>query len=141
VRTSLEMRKRLAAVAARAAELEKRRVDLRNEAPGAFKQDPQARRDEILAELDAAKTVLADAGDGASRAAGAASRFVVDLVQAVETGGSPVAEPAKIAKGKKGAWAPPKGAPAAAPRAAVAPAAAPAPAPKKKPKGGDDFEP
>ena len=140
-RSSLEMRKRLAAVAVRAAELEKKRVDLRAEAATAFKQEPPAKREEILLELDASKAVLADASDAATRSAGAATRFVVELVQAVETGGG-VGDPGKPGRGKKGpAFAAGK-APASgvARSAAPAAAAAPAPAPKKA-KGGDDFEP
>jgi hypothetical protein len=134
VKSSLETNKRLASVAARAAELEKRRADLRKQALEAFQNEPQTKRDAILAELDAAKGVLADAGDAAARAAGAASSFVVDLVQAVETGGAAL-DPAKGGKGRKGAgpFATKVGTPAA-------PAGA-APPPKKKPKGGDDFEP
>jgi hypothetical protein len=156
-RTSLEMQKRLAAVAARAVELEKRRVDLRGEAPAAFRDDKQAKRDEIITELDAAKGVLADAGTGASQAAGAAARFVVELVQAAETGGGAMLDPGRLARAKKVPGV--VGAPAALPvktasgpapaagggRAAPAPKtaapAAPAPPPQKKPKGGDDFEP
>lgn len=141
VKTSLDMRKRLAASAARAAELEKRRADLRDQAATAFKDAPQAKRDEVIAELEAARAVLADAGEGASRAAGAASRFVVELVQAVETGGGSLVD-GKPAKGKKGAVAAaPRGGPAPRAAPAAAPAAATAPAPKKKAKGGDDFEP
>ena len=141
-RAALDLRKRLATIAARAADLEKRRADLHDQAATAFRDEKPAKRDEILAELDASKAVLADAGDGASHAAGAASRFVVELVQAVETGGgtgTTVAEPAKPGRGKKGGFVPK----ATGPRPAApagAPAAAPA-APKKKPKGGDDFEP
>jgi hypothetical protein len=145
-RTSLEMQKRLAAVAARAVELEKRRVELRGEAPAAFRDDKQAKRDEIITELDAAKGVLADAGAGASQAAGAAARFVVELVQAAETGGGAMLDPGRLARAKKGPQpaAPPiktaSGGHAAPAPKTVAPAA-PAPPPQKKPKGGDDFEP
>jgi len=120
---SLEMRKHLAAVATRAAELEKRRADLRSQAPTAFRDEPVLKHAEIMAELDGARAVLADAGEGATRASGAAARFVVDLVQVVETG---ALDPNRMASSptKKG-WAP-KAAPAALP-------------PKKK--GSDDFEP
>jgi hypothetical protein len=142
VKTLLDARKRLSAIAQRAVDLEKKRADLRDQVDTAFKEATAAKRDEIRDELDASKGVLADAGDGAGKAAGAASRFVVDLVQAVETGaggGAPV-DAGKGARGKKApavfAGGGPKG---AAPAAA---GAAPAPAPvKKKPKGGDDFEP
>jgi len=152
-RTSLEMRKRLAAVATRAVELEKVRIDLRGQAPAAFRESLQAKRDEIITELDAAKGVLADAGDSAGRSAGAAARFVVELVQAAETGGGALLDPAKLARAKKvlGGTTPAKaasGTPASNGHAATsvpapktAAPAAPAPPPQKKPKGGDDFEP
>jgi hypothetical protein len=113
LKSSLDMQKRLAAVAARAADLEKKRADLRSQAPDAFRANPQTKRDEIIAELDA-------------------SRFVVELVQAVETGGGTVVDPGgKLPRGKKGPFA---GAPKGAGPVA-------APPPRKKPKGGDDFEP
>jgi hypothetical protein len=135
VKSSLETQKRLVALAARAADLEKKRADLRSQAPDAFRADTPTKRDEIIAELDAAKRVLADAGDGATRAAGAASRFVVDLVQVVETGGA--AEPAgKLGRGKKGFAGAPK---AGGGPKATGPVATPPP--RKKPKGADDFEP
>jgi hypothetical protein len=169
-KASLEMRKRFAAVAARVVELEKRRVDLRAQAQADFRAEPQAKREEVIAELDAAQGVLADALTKANASAGAAARFVVELAQAVETGA--IDPPPKGAKGAAAkrpviiaavppappaiAAAPPAAAaPAAAapkPAPAAAPAAAPKPAPKpaapaappakKKPKGGgDDFEP
>jgi hypothetical protein len=150
-RTSLEMRKRLAAVAARAVELEKVRVDLRGQAPAAFREDRQAKRDEIITELDAAKGVLADASDGAGRSAGAAARFVVELVQAAETGGGAMLDPVRLARAKKlpGVGTPAKaasGAPAsnghvATPAPKTPAPAVPAPPPQKRPKGVDDFEP
>ncbi len=133
VRTSLETRKRLATVATRAAELEKKRADLRDQAPTAFHDEKQPKRDEILAELDASKAVLADAGDGATRAAGAVSRFVVELVQVVETGGGVTPEVPRPVKGAKKPFVP-RAAPAKATSVA-------APPPPKKKKGGDDFEP
>jgi hypothetical protein len=138
VKTSLDTRKRLEGLATRAADLEKRRAELRDQAPDAFKGEPPGKREEILAELDASKTVLADAGDGARSAAGAAARFAVDLVQAVETGGF-AQEPSKPAKGAKKGGAP---GPARGGGAAVngSKASAPAPPPKKG-KGGDDFQP
>ena len=153
-KASLEMRRRLAAVVLRAAELERRRVALRGQAPATFRERPQAKRDEIIFELDAAQAVLAEVGEKAANAAGAASRFVVELAQAVETGAGP--GDAKLAKGMKRPAAPsfapavvasaptaPASRPASAPAPAAAkPAPAPAPAtPSKKPKGGDDFEP
>jgi hypothetical protein len=157
-RASLEMRKRFVAVAARAAELEKRRGDLKAEVPKAFGDD--GKRAAVTLELDAAQAVLAEAQEKAVSAAGAAARFVVDLAQAVETGAADV----KPVKGKKPVFtvqpvspppaavasvAPPQKVQAAAPPPKPPkPAASPpkpqapaAPPPKKKAKGGDDFEP
>lgn len=159
-KSSLDMRRRLATVALHAAELERRRVALRTQASATFRDASQSKRDEIVLELDAAQPVLADAGERASNAAGAAARFVVELTQAVETGAVAALENGKLAKGGKkpapqpapsppvivAAAASPKPAPApakpvAAPARPAAPSAgAPAPA-KKKPKGVDDFEP
>ncbi|MFT3766721.1 MAG: hypothetical protein QM820_14585 [Minicystis sp.] len=168
-RAGLEMRKRFAAVAARAAELEKRRVDLRAKAPADFRDGPQAKRDELVTELDAAQGVLADALEKANRAAGASARFAVELAQAVETGAEEAARPGKggrkpavtlqpVTPAPPAVASSPSPAPAPAPAAAAPPKAAapkpaaaapkpaaptaPAAAPaKKKPKGGDDFEP
>lgn len=162
---SLEVGERLGQLAIRANELEKKRTTLRAEAPATFRGEPQARRDEIIFELDAAAEVLAQAADMGARWAGASSKFVLDLVRAVETGGgAPPPEPVKVAKGLKkqianapqppaqppapvaSAAPPPKAAPPpppkAAPPKAPPPKAPPPPPPKKKPKGGgDDFEP
>jgi hypothetical protein len=151
-RSSLEVRRRLAVLAARAATLDKRRVELRERAADTFRGEGQAKLDEVIRELEAAQTALADSTAKANLAAGTASRFVVELAQAVETGAGD-----GVRWAAKGAKRPPVAAPPAPPPAAVAsappapapkPAAAPAPAPKpaaapapKKPKGGDDFEP
>ena len=160
---ALEMRRRFAIVASHAADLEKKRVDLRGQAPATFRDDPQAKRDEIIAELDAARAVLTEAQEKANASAGSAARFVVELAQAVETGAADAIVNPKPTKGKKpfavaqrpqpvapspavvAAQVAPPPKPAAAvakPAAAPAkPAAAPAKPAKKKPKGGDDFEP
>lgn len=145
-RTSLDTRKRLAELLARTRTLMKRRIELRAEAPAAFRAAPQARRDDIIVELDAAAEVLAHAADAADQVAGAASKFAIELAQAVETGaeqpgrqGHAAAPPRK--QGQAVAGPPPVKRPApsaASPPAAAPPAAAP---PHKKPKGGDDFEP
>jgi hypothetical protein len=153
-KVSLELRKRLSAVAVRAAELEKRRPTLRDQAPVTFREDRQAKRDEIIAELDAAGPVLTDAAMTSSRSAGDAARFVIDLAQAVETAGGAVLDMNRLAHGKHGlppAPAPPAALPAKPPPAVAAipkppPAARPPPAvaappPKKAKGGGDDFEP
>jgi hypothetical protein len=138
IKASLETRKRLAGVAARAADLEKKRADLRDQVADAFKDETPGRRDEILAQIEVAKAMLADATDGISRATGAESRFVVDLVYAVETGGGTrVDPPAKGAGRGRGSF--PAG--GGAGRAPVSGTPAAPPPPKKKPKGGDDFEP
>jgi hypothetical protein len=156
-KSSLDMRRRLEALAARAGDLEKRRADLRAEAPAAFHDASTSARAEVLAELDAAAAVLAASGEAANRSAGAVSRFVVDLAQAIETGG-PAFAPDVKGRGTRrpvvtAAAPPPPPAPSpvavASPPAKPPPAAKPAPAagaappppPKKKPKGGDDFEP
>jgi hypothetical protein len=147
-RASLEMRKRFVAVAARAVELEKRRGELRAQAPDAFK-DATAKRDEVIVELDAARAVLSEALEKAEHSAGAAARFVVDLAQALETGAADV-KPSKGPAGKKAvltiqpvsstsppaavASAPTKPtAPAAAKPAAAKPAAAKPAPPAAKP--------
>ncbi len=159
-RSSLDVRKRLGATATRAVELEKQRAELRAQAPVTFREEKQSKRDEIIAELDASKAVLADSGESASRSAGAAARFVVELAQAVETGGGALLDPSKLARVKKApvvlAALPaacavtPAAKPAPAvhegghPQPAATPhpvAAAPAALPPKKAKGGDDFEP
>jgi hypothetical protein len=96
-RTGLEMRKRFATLAARAAELEKKRVDLRAQAPADFRDGPQDKRDRIILELDGATAVLAEALDKSTNAAGSAARFAVELAQALETGAEEAA--ARAAKG------------------------------------------
>ena len=156
-----DMQKRFTAVAARAAELLKRRIDLRGQAPAAFRQDAQAKRDEIIAELDAAKGVLDDALEKANASSGASARFVVELAQAVETGAADSLLNPKNAKSHKKSFASshrpahPSShhAAAAPPKPAAKPASAgpakPPPAKPSKPKkpgkkakgGGDDFEP
>jgi hypothetical protein len=139
LKTSIETRKKLAAIGARTAELERKRVELRDKATAAFKDDLW-KRDDVVAELEATKGVLANAGDGAARADGAESRFVVDLVYAVETGGGAHPENSKTPPPGKRAWAA-HTKPAAVPGATPPSAPATPAVPKKKPKGGDDFEP
>ena len=153
-RTSLEIRKRLAALGDRAEKLEQQREELEKDIPSAFKNESGSRRDEVTLEMAAAKVVLASASDAANRSAAAAARFVVELAQAVETGAPPGGEgPQKPGKGGK-KFVPPKlpplkkGAPAGgpvaaapAPKPAAPPAAAPAPKPAGKKPKADDFEP
>jgi hypothetical protein len=139
LKTSIEMRKRLAAIGSRVGDLEKKRVELRDKASSAFKDDLW-KRDDVVAELEATKRVLAGAGDGAAQTDGAESRFVVDLVYAVETGGGTRPENSTTPPPSKRAWAT-RAKPASAPGAAPPSAPATPAVPKKKPKGGDDFEP
>src|SRR6185369_4672453 len=131
-----------------------------------FRSEPQARRDEITFELDAAAGVLSSAADAGTRYAGLASKFAIDLARAVETGAAsappeppgkgkpgrkpptPVAvvpKPPPVADAKPPAGKPPDAKPGKQPaRPAAAPAkpppAAGAPPPAKKGKP-DDFEP
>lgn len=132
---SMDLRRRFAALAARVSELERRRAALRAEALAAFREAPQARREQIMAELDAAKGVLSEAERKASRCAGDSAQFVLDLAQAVETGGA-----SRELKGKRPGVAAPVH--QAAVNTAPAPKAkAGTPAKKKAKGGGDDFEP
>jgi hypothetical protein len=96
-RTGLEMRKRFATLVARATDLEKKRIDLRAQAPADFRDGPQDKRDRVILELDGATAVLAEALDKSSLAAGSAARFAVELAQTLETGAEEAA--AKAAKG------------------------------------------
>jgi len=170
-KSAITLSQRLGAVTARAAELEKVRADLRAQAPAAFRAEPQARRDEITMELDAAAAVLTEASDAGERWGGVAAKFALDLARALEASngaaGPGDAPPGKIPKGPPAkppprdpmATRPPPSTPAATPPPtpgptkkpppAAPPAAKPPPAtppaakppPPKKPKGGDDFEP
>lgn len=158
-RVELTLEKKLGLLAKHAAELEKKRTELRADAPNAFKSVPQAKRDEVIAELDACQAVIASANELGAKSAGRASTFVLELAHAVETGGASAPEPPPVppssavaSKGKPpgGAKRPPGSGPAKPPSNAAAPPAKP-PAAKpgatttassgKKPKGGDDFEP
>lgn len=160
-RSSLALSRRVGAVAARAEALEKRRVDLRAQAPVAFRAERQERRDAILRELDAARDVLAETVALGNRYAGLAAKFVLDLAQVLETGAdaypeaqspidptkpAPPASSAPTPGGKKaggngaGKRPPAVGGPKAGPPASKPATPTPPPA-AKKPKGGDDFEP
>jgi hypothetical protein len=155
---SMELAKRLADLSAQAARLEKQRAELREGAAQKLEGAAASKRGEIEKELDGSKVVIEEAGAATARAAGSATRLLVDLARAVETGAAdadgpppPEACPPPNAKGaKKGGAPPPRGRaskpPASSPRpAASAPAPAASPAPAKKParkgKGSDDFEP
>ncbi|MEO7327589.1 MAG: hypothetical protein ABI193_03355, partial [Minicystis sp.] len=146
-------------------DLEKARSELRAQAPQTFRGEPQAKRDEIIAELDAAQTVLATVLDGSTRHAGLSAKYLIDLAAVMETGAAvlgPLDTPPKAGRWKNPASPKPASPPAASappPPAAKKPADTPAPPPaarppppatpppatpppkKKPPKGGDDFEP
>ncbi len=163
-KSAITLSQRLGAVTARAAELEKTRADLRAQAPVTFRGEPQARRDEITMELDAAAAVLTEASDAGERWGGVAAKFALDLARALEAShgaaGPGDAASGKVAKGPAAkppprdavaarpppptpipAAAPPQPSPAPAKKPPAAAPAAPKPPPPKKPKGGDDFEP
>jgi hypothetical protein len=139
VKSSLEVSERLGALSERAAELESKRLDLAARGPMALADLPKARQDEVLAELAAAKDLLRDDGQQLALSAGEASRFVLNLARALETGAAqaPAPEPTKPARAKPGRGAPGRGAAPARP----APAPTKPPPAAKKPAGGDDFEP
>jgi hypothetical protein len=146
-RSTLEVRKQLATVAARATELSAQRMQLRAEAPSAFRALPLVQSNEVLFELDAAEGVLADAAEAANRYASAASWFVVELAQAIETGAAGVSptihastaphEPPP-APAIKHPLVPPPAAPIPTPP--VATPASPPPPPQRN-RAVDDFEP
>lgn len=170
-KSAIALSQRLGAVSARAAELEKIRADLRAQAPATFRSEPQARRDEITLELDAAAAVLTEASDAGERWGGVAAKFALDLARALEAGSAAGGDAAgKAAKGVGAkppppvvvatrppppatppapppspakAPDPPPATPAKKPPTAAPPATPPPakPPPAKKPKGGDDFEP
>jgi hypothetical protein len=131
---SLAVSKQLSGLSGRAAELDKKRSTLEQELQAAFADVSGAQRRDVQRELEAAARVLDEAANAGDKHAGLASKFVLDLATAVETGGA-AAAPRK-----------PPGRPAARPSGGgKAPGAAsrppPAQPPKPKPSGGDDFEP
>lgn len=155
---SMALARRLAELGTLTATLEKQRTELREATATKLDSLPSSKREEIEKELDGSKAVLAEASDASARVAGSASRFLLDLARAVETGatdaeGPPPAAacPPENAKTAKKAAAPPgRGrpskppaghAPASARRPAASPTAAPAAKPARKAKSGDDFEP
>jgi len=166
-RTSIELSKKLGALPDKCAELEKKRADLRARSQEAFKAERPVKRREIDRELDAAADVLADASSQSTKYAGNASKFVLDLARAVETGGAAAALAEASAKARTAAVAPtvkpapgrwrgapppkpgasatppptpPKGIPPRGTAAAERPTPPPA-RPTKPASGGDDFEP
>jgi hypothetical protein len=150
---SMALAKRLGELGTRAASLEKQRVELREGTATKLESMPASQRKDVEKELDGCKALLDEAGTTGARVAGDASRFLLGLARAVETGAADdLAKPPEAcppAKGaKKGAAPPPRGRaskPAASPSRASAQAPAASPAPAKKParkgKPSDDFEP
>lgn len=150
-KSSIELSAKLGVLPDRAAELEKKRTALAAQTNTVFKTAKTAQRREVEKELEGAADVLEESSRTSTKYAGMASKFVLDLAQAVETGGAAAAlaaagkGPAVAAPGKvpprwkppaKGTWKPP--AKPATP--ATPPATTPKPAPKKPP-AGDDFDP
>jgi hypothetical protein len=132
---SLAVSKQLSGLSGRAGELDKKRSTLEQELQAAFADVSGAQRRDVQRELEASARVLEEAANAGDKHAGLASKFVLDLASAVETGGAAGA-------GRKA-----PGRPAARPRGGGKPAAGtgsrppPAQPPKPKPSGGDDFEP
>jgi hypothetical protein len=162
-RNSLAVSKRLSALRDRMTMLEKRRAELSIRSRERFRTAPVLRRHEIEQELDASRDVIATVADEGEKYAGFASKFVLDLARAIETGATAASSAATAAAAASAsataapAAPPPRRAPpswkrpttAAAgakpppprPAAPTKPAAAPA-APTKQPaKPGNDFEP
>jgi len=132
---ALALSKRLGAIEARSNELEKMRAELREKANTTFRADTEARRGEILNELDSSRDVLAESAETGRSYAALSSKFVIDLARAVETGakvsgaGAAPTKPPPKKSWSGGGRRPSGGAPSK-------PAA-----PPKKPKPSDDFEP
>jgi hypothetical protein len=125
---SLAVARRADEVLARIADLEKRRAELVDTASTSFPQ--AAKRNEITRELAAAEAVLASARAAVERHGGTASKLVLDLAMALETGaGTAVAAVVKKPT-KPGGGSKPGGGGKPGGTGAVAPA---------RPKG-DDFD-
>jgi len=137
---SLAISKKLSETASRTAELEKQRSALAGEADKAFADAPEGKRRDIMRELEAAARVIADASKTNGDQAARASKFVLDLAMAIETGGAdgkrapggPAARPQGGGRSGAGTSA---GASTSRP---ATPPSKPAPKPAG---GGDDFEP
>jgi ParB-like chromosome segregation protein Spo0J len=150
-KSSLDLSRRLGPLPERVTKLEKKRIQLLGSTKQAFRNAKPTKRREIERELDAAEEVLGEASQISAKYAGLASKFVLDLANAVETGGGaaalaqagkssdpPPAAPAKPVPRWRGP--PRRPPPAAAQPPATQPASAtPAPATKSKPQ--DDFDP
>lgn len=142
-RASVDLSHELGGAADQAAELQKTRADLDARSRTELHAMPPVKREEITRELEAAKGVIDDDQQTIALYAGTASKFVLDVAHAIETGAVPTpaasSTPADDApKPKpKPRWSPRPG-PVAHP---AGPSHTPPPPPKKKPAGGDDFEP
>jgi hypothetical protein len=152
-KSSIELSEKLGVLPDRAAELEKKRAELAAQTNAVFKTAKTAQRREVEKELEGAADVLDESARTSTKFAGMASKFVLDLAQAVETGGaaaalaaagkgaSPAVAGKPAAKWKppaQGSWKPPPKKPAGA---ATPPPATPPKPPPKKPAAGDDFDP
>jgi translation initiation factor IF-3 len=117
----------LGTVRARAAKLEKTRVELISQSAADFDEEAPIARSAVQQELDASKGVIADAEAESGRQAGLAAKFIVDLARAIETGA-----------GSSKPYSPPPP-PPAAPPPAPKPAWRPQPVKPKPPPA--DFDP
>jgi hypothetical protein len=151
-KSSIELSAKLGVLPDRAAELEKKRTELAAQTNTVFKTAKTAQRREVEKELEGAADVLDESSRTSTKFAGMASKFVLDLAQAVETGGAAAAlaaagkgpgvaaagkAPAKWKPPAKGTWKPPP----AKPATPTTPPATPPKPPPKKPPAGDDFDP
>ncbi|WP_437673336.1 hypothetical protein [Sorangium sp. So ce131] len=134
LKSSLAASKRLGELSMRAVELEKKRAALAAESTKALADDP--RRRQVKREIEAAEQVLAESGALADRHAGKASKLVLDLVLAVDTGAG--AAPARRSAASRAPARPSAPGAKAPSRRGSGAGAAPKPPP---PRGGDDFDP
>lgn len=126
VKRSLEVSKKLGELAARVAELRKKRDALASDLETAFSDD-RSHRGEMKRELEGADRVLSEAMNLSDKHAGLASKFAIDLALAIETGaGQRRGASRSRSRGRQPGRTRP---PAAAAK------------PPAKPSGGDDFEP
>lgn len=153
-RLAIALSRRLGGMPDRIAMLERTRTELRARSMEAFRAEPEVRRNEIVQELDASKQVLREAAEFGAKQAGRASQFLIELAQAVETGGGAGAAASVNGSGSAPSAAAPPVAPPPVPQqpptaptrrwkgppAGAKPPTPPAP-PKPKPPQGDDFDP
>lgn len=135
-KSEIELSRELDELAERAASLESKRRELVERTQSIKGKRPTEKR-AIKHELEAAEEVLRRAEERSRRTAGLASKFVLDLAQAVETGAaeappSAPPPPAAVAKGRPAGKRPGKPSGSKPARGATKPASAPA-----KPAGAD----